>query len=98
MYQTLGPVLASHDVFICPTNTLAAVKADHDPCDENFTINGKKVDAETGWFMTHHFNMLHNCPVLAVPSGRTREGIPTGIQIVGKTLGRRPRLPRRPRL
>ena len=83
MYQTLGPVLASHDVFICPTNSLAAVKADHDPFDENFAVNGKRVNAETGWYMTHHFNMLHNCPVLAVPSGRTREGIPTGIQIVG---------------
>ena len=85
MFQTLGPVLASHDVFICPTNNLAAVKADHDPWDENFTVNGKKADAESGWVMTHQFNMLHNCPVLAVPSGRTSQGIPAGIQIVGRT-------------
>jgi amidase len=85
MFQTLGPVLASHDVFICPTNNLAAVKADHDPWDEAFTVNGKKADAESGWVMTHQFNMLHNCPVLAVPSGRTSQGIPTGIQIVGRT-------------
>ena len=85
MYQSLGPVLAYHDVFICPTNNLAAVKADHDPWDENFTVNGKKADAEFGWEMAHHFNMLHNCPVLAVPSGRTSQGIPTGIQIVGRT-------------
>jgi amidase len=85
MYQSLGPVLASHDVFICPTNNLAAVKAEHDPWDENFTINGKKVDPEAGWVMTHQFNMLHNCPVLAVPSGHTTQGVPTGIQIVGRT-------------
>ncbi|MGB8315269.1 MAG: amidase [Aestuariivirga sp.] len=85
MYQTLGPILASHDVLICPTNNLAAVKADHDPWDQNFTINGKKVDAEYGWIMTAQFNMLHNCPVLAVPSGHTAQGIPTGIQIVGRT-------------
>jgi amidase len=84
MYQTMGPILNSHDVFICPTNSLAAVKADHDPFDENFTVNGKHVNAETGWYMTHHFNMLHNCPVLAVPSGRTNDGIPTGIQIVAR--------------
>lgn len=85
MYQTLGPVLASHDVFICPTNNLAAVKADHDPWDENFTVNGKKADAEFGWVMVFQFNMLHNCPVLAVPSGHTKQGVPTGIQIVGRT-------------
>jgi Asp-tRNA(Asn)/Glu-tRNA(Gln) amidotransferase A subunit family amidase len=35
--------------------------------------------------MTHQFNMLHNCPVLAVPSGHTAQGVPTGIQIVGRT-------------
>ena len=29
--------------------------------------------------------MLHNCPVLAVPSGLTAQGVPTGIQIVGRT-------------
>lgn len=85
MYQTLGPVLASHDVFICPTNNLAAVKAEHDPWDQAFTVNGKKADPEYGWVMTAQFNMLHNCPVLAVPSGHTAQGVPTGIQIVGRT-------------
>ena len=85
MYQTLGLALASNDVFICPTNNVAAVKADHDPWDKNFNVNGRKADAEFGWEMAHPFNMLHNCPVLAVPSGRTSQGIPTGIQIVGRT-------------
>ncbi len=84
MYQTLGPILNGHDVLICPTNNLAAVKADHDPWDNSFTVNGKNVDAEFGWEMAHQFNMLHNCPVLAVPSGFTAAGIPTGIQIVGQ--------------
>ena len=85
MYQTMGPILAKYDVFICPTNNLAAVKADHDPWDQSFTVNGHKADPEFGWVMTHQFNMLHNCPVLAVPSGHTTGGIPTGIQIVART-------------
>ena len=38
MYQTLGPVLASHDVFICPTNNAPSVKADHDPWDPDFRV------------------------------------------------------------
>ena len=84
-YQTLGPVLARHDVFICPTNNFPAVKADHDPWDQNFTVNGKKADPEYGWVMTHQFNMLHNCPVMSVPSGHAASGVPTGIQIVGRT-------------
>jgi amidase len=85
MYQTLGPVLENYDVFICPTLNLPAVKADHDPWDPDFRIMGERVDPEYGWVMTHHFNLLHNCPVLAVPSGQTPEGIPTGIQIVART-------------
>ena len=85
MYQTLGPVLARHDVFICPTNNAPAVKADHDPWDPHFTVNGKKADPEFGWVMTHPFNMLHNCPVLALPTGHAASGVPTGMQIVGRT-------------
>ena len=86
MYQTLGPVLERNDVFICPTTNLPALKADHDPWDPSFTINGQKADPEYGWVMTHQFNMLHNLPVLAVPSGFAATGIPTGIQIVGRSF------------
>jgi len=85
MYRTLGPVLAAHHLFICPTNNYPAVKADHDPWDQSFTVNGKKADPEYGWVMTHQFNMLHNCPVLAVPSGFASNGVPTGVQLVGRT-------------
>ena len=31
------------------------------------------------------FNVCNRCPVLAVPSGVGANGIPTGIQIVGRT-------------
>ncbi len=85
MYQTLGPVLAAHDVFICPTNNAPSVKADHDPWDQSYTVNGKKADPEYGWVMTHQFNTLHNCPVISLPSGHAATGVPTGIQIVGRT-------------
>ncbi len=85
MYQTLGPALARCDVFICPTNNAAAVKAEHDPWDKTFTVNGKKADPEFGWVMTHQFNMLHNCPVLALPTGHAATGVPTGMQVVGRT-------------
>lgn len=86
MYQTLGPILEKYEVLICPTLNSPAVKADHDPWDQLFTVNGKKADPEYGWVMTHQFNMLHNLPVLALPSGRTANHLPTGIQIVGRSF------------
>ena len=86
MYQTLGPVLARNDVFICPTNNAPSVKAEHDPWDPHFTVAGQKADPEYGWVMTHQFNMLQNCPVISLPSGHAATGVPTGIQIVGRSF------------
>jgi amidase len=34
--------------------------------------------------MTTPFNTLSRCPVLSVPSGFAPNGVPTGIQLVGK--------------
>ena len=84
MYSTFGPMMEEFDVFVCPTLALPAVKADYQPVD-GLTINGKTVDPRHGWIMTYPFNMLSRCPVLSVPSGHAGNGVPTGIQIVGKT-------------
>jgi Asp-tRNA(Asn)/Glu-tRNA(Gln) amidotransferase A subunit family amidase len=35
--------------------------------------------------MTSPFNLLSQCPVMAVPTGFSRLEIPTGMQIVGRT-------------
>lgn len=86
MYQTLGGIFEHFDVFVCPTLAVGAVAAEHDPLSTNFEVDGHVVDAEYGWVLTHAFNMLHNCPVMSVPSGRDRNGIPTGVQIVGPTF------------
>lgn len=85
MYETLGPVLERHDVLICPTLAVPAVAADHDSTKDTVRINGKTVDPELGWVMTLPFNMLSRCPVLSMPSGRASNGVPTGMQIVGRT-------------
>jgi len=34
--------------------------------------------------MTAIWNMYNKCPVLAVPSGVSSSGVPTGIQIIGR--------------
>ncbi|MGH6719785.1 MAG: amidase, partial [Alphaproteobacteria bacterium] len=85
MYETLGPILDAYDVFVCPTTALAAVRADLDPTKEEVRINGKPVDPVLGWVLTYPFNVMSRCPVMSVPSGFDRNGVPTGIQIVGRT-------------
>jgi len=86
MYKTLGPILENHDVLICPTTALPSIKHDYDPTDPNFTIDGERVPASIGWYMTMPFNLVSQCPVIAVPTGFAASGIPTGMQIVGKTF------------
>jgi Asp-tRNA(Asn)/Glu-tRNA(Gln) amidotransferase A subunit family amidase len=86
MYKTLGPILEDYQVLICPTLALPAVKHDHNAADANFTIDGAKVPASIGWYMTMPFNLVSQCPVIAVPTGFATSGIPTGMQIVGKTF------------
>ncbi len=84
MYATLGPVLDQYNVFICPTTALAAVPAEYDPSKDKPQINGVEVEPYVGWVMTYPFNVMGRCPVMTVPSGHVKSGVPTGIQIVGK--------------
>ena len=86
MYETFGPMLQKYNVFVCPTNALPAVAADHDSAVDKVTINGIEVEPMIGWCMTYPFNMLSRCPVMAVPSGNAKNNVPTGIQIVGRTF------------
>ncbi|MGE0649300.1 MAG: amidase [Alphaproteobacteria bacterium] len=85
MYAALAPILDHYDVMICPTLAVPAVKADHTSMDPNFSINGRKVEPLMGWLLTYQFNMLSQCPVASVPTGFASSGVPTGLQIVGRT-------------
>ncbi len=85
MYATFGPLMQHYNLFICPTTALPAVKADFDQSKDEVKINRKPVDPMLGWVMTSPFNTLSRCPVLTMPSGRSRTGVPTGIQLVGRT-------------
>jgi amidase len=86
MYETLGPILQKYRLLICPTLAVPAVGAEHDPTGPNLRINGVEVDAMLQWCLTYPFNMLSRCPVMSVPSGLAKSGVPTGIQIVGRTF------------
>jgi len=84
LYASMSKLLRRFDALICPTLAVPSVAADHDVRDRSFTINGRPVDAYLDWCLTYPFNMLSRCPALAVPSGHADNGVPTGIQIVGR--------------
>ena len=79
----LGPLLEDHDAFVCPTVAVPDIPADL-PSWQDFEVDGTPVPADGSWVMTILFNMFSRCPVLAVPSGFTASGMPSGIQIAGR--------------
>ena len=87
-YSKFGPMMDNYDVFICPTNAVTGIPANHGYPNLNYEFNGKikkaKEDGDETMWLTTPFNMLSRLPVMSVPNGFSSNGVPTGMQIVGK--------------
>jgi Asp-tRNA(Asn)/Glu-tRNA(Gln) amidotransferase A subunit family amidase len=84
LYRPLGELLVRYDALICPTFAIPAFPAEWST-DDPLEVNGKAVDDWFDVMMTIPFNVASRCPVMSVPSGRSRQGVPTGVSIVGPT-------------
>lgn len=84
IYAPLGEILDRFDALICPTFAIPALPAEHDTGDP-VTVNGNRHEDWLDVMMTVPFNIASRCPVMSVPSGRSRDGVPTGLSIVGPT-------------
>jgi len=76
VYAEIADVFEDHRILITPVFGVPALKATADDYD-------LEVMYRCG--MTLPFNMCSRCPVLVVPCGRSRNGVPLGVQIVGWT-------------
>jgi Asp-tRNA(Asn)/Glu-tRNA(Gln) amidotransferase A subunit family amidase len=73
-----------YDAFVCPTTTTSSVPADMDFTTDTLMVDGQQVDPLSGWILTPAFNLMYTVPVVNVPSGFDRDGVPTGIQIASR--------------
>ncbi len=85
LYAELGALLDNYTALICPTTAIPALQAGNDYTESNIVVDGVELDDYFETLMTLPFNITSRCPVLSVPSGRARNGVPTGVQIVGPT-------------
>ena len=76
-YGHLADVLERYDLLICPTFTEPALPA---------AADGYDIDVVFSRALTFPFNMCSRCPVLVVPAARAANGVPIGLQIVGRTF------------
>lgn len=83
MQRELATAMAPFDALLCPATTIPGLPAGDDllAAEDDDTVLGKAEIAT----MTVPFNICNRCPVLAVPSGHAENGLPLGIQIVGRT-------------
>jgi Asp-tRNA(Asn)/Glu-tRNA(Gln) amidotransferase A subunit family amidase len=84
IYAPLGALLEQHDALICPTFALPALPAEYDIGDP-LLVNGQPSAHWLDVMMTLPFNIASRCPVLSIPSGLSRDGVPTGLSVVAKT-------------
>jgi Asp-tRNA(Asn)/Glu-tRNA(Gln) amidotransferase A subunit family amidase len=85
IYAPLGELLDRYEFLVCPTVGTRGYVAGDDYVDHGIEVGGQVLDDYLSAAMTPAFNIASRCPVLAVPSGFASNGVPTGIQIVGRT-------------
>jgi len=80
----IGHVLADHEVLLLPTLVTRGFAAGDDYVDHGLTVGGVELPEYFQAMLTPLFNIASRCPVLNVPSGFADNGVPTGLQIVGR--------------
>ena len=84
MWEPMGQLFRRYRAVIAPTWAVTGIPAG-DSFLGQLTPDGGPNDRQYSVMMTTPFNILSPCPVLAVPSGVASNGVPTGVQIVGRT-------------
>jgi amidase len=80
LFQRFSKLFESYDLLITPQSPVKQF-----PVEMNFPnlINGKKLDNYTDWIAGSFLITLMSLPGGSVPAGKTDDGLPVGIQIVG---------------
>lgn len=79
---TIAGIFRDYDAFVCPTLTSSGWIADEN--EERLVVDGVELEYHLEGSMTPLFNVANRHPVLAVPSGIASNGVPTGVQVVGR--------------
>jgi Asp-tRNA(Asn)/Glu-tRNA(Gln) amidotransferase A subunit family amidase len=79
VYDAIVDLLRGYDLLVTPTLGVPPFPHGEEPT----VVEGKTVEPLRGWLLTQPFNFSGH-PVGAVPAGLTDEGLPVGMQVVGR--------------
>ena len=77
--ERMREFFTGYDVLVLP-----AAQVPPFPADQEYpaTINGREQATYLDWMRACYFVTVTGCPAISVPFGRTRDGLPVGIQLV----------------
>lgn len=81
MWKDLSAILSGYDALLCPTCAMTAPSAE---ANDNSYVTDLPDGRFQGLDMTCPFNLLPQCPALSVPIGLAENGLPVGLQIIGR--------------
>lgn len=84
LQETVGLLLDDYDALVCPTVGTRGLVAGDSYVGHGLTVGDVEVSDYADALCTVLFNVTSRCPVLSVPSGFADNGVPTGVQIVGR--------------
>ena len=85
IYDAFGPIIENAYAMICPTIATQTIRADQRPW-ERIVVQGRDCDTDFDCNSQIVFNMLSRLPVLAVPTGLTKNGMPGSVQVVARSF------------
>jgi amidase len=81
LYQSMMEFFENHDLLICPSASIPPFPVELQYVKE---IDGRLCDTYIDWFAITFALTMTSCPVISLPCGFTADGLPVGLQVVGR--------------
>jgi amidase len=81
LFHRMRTFLEKYDFYLCPVNQLPPYDVTIEWPRE---VGGEKMDNYLDWMKSCYYITLTSHPAISVPAGFTPEGLPVGLQIVGR--------------
>jgi amidase len=81
IYDRVSKFFETYEFMVIPVNQVLPFAIDKEYVDE---INGEKLGDYLSWMKSCYYITITGHPAISVPCGFTADGLPVGIQIVGR--------------